>query len=133
MTKEAKEYTEKQLAFLDALAGPARGNIREAMNIAGYSQQTKQAEVVGKLREEIMERATMILAMNAPKAAFGIIGVLDDPSAMGARNSVSAAREILDRTGIVKKEQIEVKGPEGGIFIMPPKQVTNDGPDDNLA
>jgi hypothetical protein len=103
------------------------------MNIAGYSQQTKQAEVVGKLREEIMERATMILAMNAPKAAFGIIGVLDDPSAMGARNSVSAAREILDRTGIVKKEQIEVKGPEGGIFIMPPKQVTNDEPDDNLA
>jgi hypothetical protein len=133
MTKDAKEYTEKQLAFLDALAGPARGNIREAMNIAGYSSQTKQAEVVGKLREEIIERATMILAMNAPKAAFGIIGVLDDPSAMGARNSVSAAREILDRTGIVKKEQVEVKGPEGGIFIMPPKQVTNDEPDDNLA
>jgi hypothetical protein len=52
---------------------------------------------------------------------------------MGARNSVSAAREILDRTGIVKKEQVEVKGPEGGIFIMPPKQVTNDEPDDNLA
>jgi hypothetical protein len=64
--------------------------------------------------------------MNAPKAAWGVISVLDDPSAMGARNAVAAAREILDRTGLVKKEQVEVKGPEGGIFIMPPKKVAND-------
>lgn len=133
MSKEPKVYTEKQQAFLDALIGPARGNIREAMNIAGYSGETKQSEVVGPLRDEIIERASMVLAMNAPRAAFGIVGVLDDPSAMGARNSVSAAREVLDRTGIVKKEQVEVRGPEGGIFIMPPKQVTNDEPDDNLA
>lgn len=133
MSKEPKIYTEKQQAFLDALIGPARGNIREAMNIAGYSSGTKQSEVVGPLRDEIIERASMVLAMNAPRAAFGIVGVLDDPSAMGARNSVAAAREVLDRTGIVKKEQVEVKGPEGGIFIMPPKQVTNDEPDDNMA
>ena len=133
MSKEPKGYTEKQQAFLDALIGPARGNIREAMNIAGYSGETKQSEVVGPLRDEIIERASMVLAMNAPRAAFGIVGVLDDPSAMGARNSVAAAREVLDRTGIVKKEQVEVRGPEGGIFIMPPKQVTNDEPDDNMA
>ena len=44
-----------------------------------------------------------MLAMNAPKAALDIIDVLDDPSAMGARNSISAAREILDRNGLVKK------------------------------
>ena len=42
----------------------------------------------------------MMLAMNAPKAAFGIVDVLDDPSAMGACNQLSAAREILDRTGL---------------------------------
>lgn len=133
MTEEKKHYTEKQQAFLDALAGPARGDIREAMNIAGYSSSTKISEVVNGLRDEIIERATMVLAMNAPKAAFSIIGVLDDPSAMGARNSVAAARELLDRTGIVKKEQVEVKGPEGGIFIMPPKQVTIDDSEDNMA
>ena len=50
-----------------------------------------------------MERAGLMLAMNAPKAAFGTVDVLDDPSAMGARNSISAAREVLDRTGLVKK------------------------------
>tara|TARA_E500000178_G_C16888157_1_gene692286 strand:- start:441 stop:833 length:393 start_codon:yes stop_codon:yes gene_type:complete len=117
-----KELTEKQRAFLDALVGVARGDIRAAMTEAGYSTNTSTSEVVGPLKDEIIERTSQLLALNAPKAAFGVIGVLDDPSAMGARNSVSAAREILDRTGLVKREQIEVKGPEGGIFIMPPKR-----------
>lgn len=123
---DGKTYTAKQVAFLDALVGSARGNIREAMREAGYSDNTRISEVVDPLKEEIIERSQMLLAMNAPKAAFGMLNVLDDPSAMGARNAVSAAKEILDRTGLVKKEQIEVKGPEGGIFIMPPKQVAND-------
>jgi len=118
--------SEKQEAFLDALMGEGRGNIREAMRIAGYSDATKTTEVVGPLREEILDRAGMMLAMNAPKAAFGIVSVLDDPSALGARNSISAAREVLDRTGLVKKEQIEVSNVGGGIFILPPKTANND-------
>ena len=63
----------------------------------------------------------MMLAINAPKAAFGIVDMLDDPSAMGARNSISAAREVLDWTGLVKKEQLEVTVNTGGISIVPPK------------
>ena len=118
--------SEKQEAFLDALMGEGRGNIREAMRIAGYSDATKTTEVVGPRREEILDRAGMMLAMNAPKAAFGIVSVLDDPSALGARNSISAAREVLDRTGLVKKEQIEVSNVGGGIFILPPKTANND-------
>jgi hypothetical protein len=127
-----KKLTEKQEMFLDALVTDARGNIREAMRIAGYSDTTKMHEVVASLKEQITERASMVLAMNAPKAAFGIVGVLDDPSAMGARNSVAAAREILDRTGLVKKEQVEVTGPENGLFILPPKKIDTDelGPED---
>lgn len=129
MSAEDKKLTEMQEAFLEALTGPARGNIREAMNMAGYSANTRINEVVGPLREQIIERSSMMLAMNAPKAVFGVINTLDDPSAMGARNAVAAAREILDRTGLVKKEQVEVKGPEGGIFIMPPKKVADDSDD----
>ena len=116
-----KTLTPKQEDFLEALLGEARGNIRAAMDIAGYSRTTKTAEVVGPLKEEITERAGMMLAMNAPKAAFGIVDVLDDPSALGARNAISAAREVLDRTGLVKKEQVEVTANTGGIFILPPK------------
>jgi len=127
-----EEFTEKQSAFLEALTGEARGNIRQAMNLAGYAKTTKMSEVVRPLQDEIIKRASLMLAMNTPKAAFGIVGVLDDPSAMGARNAVAAAREILDRTGLIKKEQIEVKGAEGGIFILPPKKAGPDelGPED---
>lgn len=121
MSDNEKKYTEKQLAFLEALMGEARGNIRAAMDAAGYSKTTKSSEVVGSLKDDIIEQASLMLAINAPKAAFGIINVLEDPSAMGARNSISAAREVLDRTGLVKKEQIEVTSASGGMFILPPK------------
>ena len=126
MDAQKKSLTDKQSAFLEALLGEARGNIRAAMDIAGYSKTTATTEVVGPLREEITERAGMMLAINAPKAAFGIIDVLDDPSALGARNAISAAREVLDRTGLVKKEQVEVSGNAGGIFILPPKTANDD-------
>jgi len=121
-----KKLTDKQAAFLEALLGEARGNIQAAMDIAGYAKNTKTTEVVGPLKEEITERAGMMLAMNAPKAAFGIIDVLDDPSALGVRNVISAAREVLDRTDLVKKEQVEVSGNAGGIFILPPKTANDD-------
>ena len=120
-TTTEKTYTEKQTAFLEALLGEARGDIRTAMTISGYAKTTKAAEVVSSLKEEITERASMMLAMNAPKAAFGIADVLNDPSSLGARNAISAAREVFDWSGLVKKEQIEVTDNSVGIFVLPPK------------
>jgi|TARA_B100000524_G_scaffold332544_1_gene219817 hypothetical protein len=119
---EPKKYSEKQEKFLEALCSEARGNIRQAMTIAGYSVTTSINSVVKPLKEEIIERSQMLLAMNTPKATLGLIGVLDDPESMGARNTVAAASQILDRTGIIKKEQIEVKSDKGGLFILPPKK-----------
>ena len=127
MIDEAKVLTDKQRAFLDALLGEAKGNHRKAMDIAGYAKTTKISEVTGSLNKEIMKATEDIISLNAPKAAFGIIGVLDDPSAMGARNSIAAAVQILDRIGLVKKEQVEVTNKGGGIFILPPKAVDDVG------
>ena len=121
-----KTLTPKQEAFLEALLGEARGHIRAAMDIAGYSRTTKTAEVVGPRKEEITERPGMMLAMNESKAAFGIVDVLDYPSAMGARNAISAALEVLDQTGLVKKEQVEVTANTGGMFILLPKTTANE-------
>ena len=119
---DEKKYTDKQLIFLEALLSEeCKGNLRKAMNLAGYSKTTSITEVVSSLKDEINERASMMLAMNAPKAAWGMVDVLDDPGAMGARNSIAAAAQILDRTGLIKKEQIEVKNTGGAMFILPPK------------
>jgi hypothetical protein len=121
MEKPKKQLTDKQTAFLEHLLGDARGNIRLAMDMAGYAKTTAVQEVVGNLRDEIMDRTSMMMALNAPKAAFGITDVLDDPSAMGAKNAIAAAKEVLDRTGLVKKEKVEVETNCGSMFILPPK------------
>ena len=80
MTQVAKTQTEKQTAFLEALLEEARGDIRSAMTIANYAKTTKTAEVDNSLKAEITEQALMMLAMNAPTAAFSIIDVLTNPS-----------------------------------------------------
>jgi hypothetical protein len=117
-----RKYTEKQLAFLDAMAGEAKGNINQAIKLAGYGN-VSHRDVVPYLQEELIAIAEYILAYNGAKAAFGMVGVLDDPTALGAKNSVAAAKEVLDRIGIVKKEKLEVSTDEGnGIFILPAKR-----------
>lgn len=72
------------------------------MDYAGYGQTTKTAEAVGSLNEEITEHASMMLARIAPQAA------LNDPSSLGAKTAILAAHELLDRSSLMKKKQIEV-------------------------
>ncbi len=120
MTK--KKLNERQEALISALVGEANGDLRLAMNIAGYSKNTSIKEAITPIKEEVIEAAQLMVAMNAPRAAAGLTSVITDPSALGARNIVSAAREILDRSGVIKSEQIEVKGPENAVFILPPQQ-----------
>jgi hypothetical protein len=133
MSEEKKVLTEKQEALLEALFGEANGNVRHAMRIAGYSDTAKTNEVLKGVRDEVIERATTMLALHAPKATFSMLGVLDDPGAMGARNAVAAAREILDRAGLVKREQVEVKSTGQAIFVLPPKKVADYSDEDDTT
>ena len=92
------------------------------MRIAGYSDSTKVAHTAKELRGEIRETTETLLAMYAPKAAYALTSVLDNPNTFNAKHIISAAKEVLDRTGLVKKEQVEITSNSGGIFILPPKQ-----------
>ena len=118
-----RPLTEQQQRFVDALMGEAKGNYTKAMRIAGYSESSTVRNVMASepLRKALIEAAEYTLAINAPKAALGITGVIDDPTALGAKNLVTAAKEVLDRTGIVKTEKMEVKADSGTMFILPPK------------
>lgn len=119
---EPRELTEKQAKFLEALFGEANGDYTQAMKLAGYANPQQHMMVMKPLREEIIERATMMLAANAPKAAFKLGGLLDNPTELGAKEIVSVAREILDRVGIVKvdKQELKVEAPHG-LFFLPAK------------
>ena len=124
--KENKELTEQQQKFIDALFGEANGSPKKAGEIAGYSQ-FSYSKVVKSLKDEILERAEYSLAFNSAKAVKGLVNALDDDGTTpGANIRMEAAKQILDRTGLVKKEKIDITGKMAhGIFILPPKDGTN--------
>ena len=121
---ELTKLTAKQTLFLDALVSEdAMGDLRTAMRLAGYSDNTKVAYMARELRKEIREAAETLLAMYAPKAAYALTSILDNPDTFNARHIISASKEILDRTGLGVKSQMEVAvSTHNPIFILPPKQ-----------
>ena len=69
------------------------------MRIVRYSDHTKVAHTAKELRGEIREATETLLALYAPKAAYALTSVLENPDTFNARHLISAAKEILDRTG----------------------------------
>lgn len=121
---ERRILTSKQRLFLDALiSDEVMGDLRTAMRIAGYSDNTKVAHTAKELKREIREATELLLAMYAPKAAFALTSVLDNPDTFNARHLISAAKEVLDRTGLGVRSQLDLStNTHGSIFILPPKQ-----------
>jgi hypothetical protein len=121
MPDKNRKLTELQQRFLDALAGPAKGNMREAMDMAGYSENTMPHHVYGTLAEEITEIAQKLIAANSVKAAVSMVGILDNPNVPGNLNLLSAAKELLDRAGVAKKVDDKTTIKADTIFILPQK------------
>lgn len=133
MTK-TKELNELQIKFLEALFGEAKGDILTAKRLAGYSEQTKNVDIIRVLREEIIEQAHLILAMNSPRASLEMIGLMVDPNQAGATTKIKAVTEILNRVGVVSEkntQDVNLKVPSGGLFIMPAKGSNSPSPDES--
>ena len=116
----ARELNERQQKFLDVLFEEAGGDVVAAKKLAGYSENTPTTAIVKGLKEEILEATQMYMARNAPKAAMAMTGALFDPTELGIRDKMAAAKELLDRTGLVKTEKMQVEA-SGGVMLMPPK------------
>ena len=117
-----RELTERQTAFLDALFGDAQGNPRIAGELAGYAPSSFQT-VVTSLKNEIIDQAENVLALHSPQAAFQLINGLEaDGGTPGMNTRMDAAKEILNRVGVVKKEKVDINMQSlGGLFILPAK------------
>ena len=124
----ARELNEKQQLFLEVLFDEAGGDMVAAKKLAGYADTTPTTSIVKGLKEEILEATQMYMARNAPKAALAMTGALYDPTELGIRDKMSAAKELLDRVGLVKTEKMEVKA-SGGVMLMPPKATTDEDDD----
>jgi hypothetical protein len=116
----ARQLNERQQKFLNVLFEEAGGDVVAAKKLAGYAETSSTTEIVRGLKEEILEATQMYMARNAPKAAMAMTGALYDPTELGIRDKMSAAKELLDRTGLIKTEKVQVEA-SGGVMLMPPK------------
>ena len=121
----ARQLTAKQQVLLNALFDEAGGSVILAKKIAGYADTSSTSEIVKGLKEEILEATQLYMARNAPQAAVAMAGALMDPTELGIRDKMVAAKELLDRTGLVKTEKMQVEA-SGGVMLMPPKAVVED-------
>jgi hypothetical protein len=123
---QKRNLTDMQEKFLDVLFAEARGNPREAARLAGYSENS-YSKVIRNLKKEITELAENHLSTHSAQAANRLITLLDeDGTTPQASIRLAAANSILDRVGLVKKDQLDINMKAlHGIFILPAKDGTD--------
>ena len=119
----AKELTEKQRKFLDVLFDEANGDVTQAKLLAGYAPTSSTSDIVRGIKDEVLDATQMYMARNAPRAAVAMVSGINDPTELGLREKMTAAKELLDRTGLVKTEKMQVES-TGGVMLMPVKNVS---------
>ena len=120
---QEKSLTDTQEKFLDALFGEAQGNPKKAGELAGYSEHS-YPKVLRNLKQEIVSRAENYLAVHSARAATKMVNMLDeDGTTPHANIRLEAAKQILDRIGVVKKDSLDINMKAAhGIFILPAKE-----------
>ena len=121
----ARTLTERQQKFLDVLFDEAAGDVVLAKKLAGYSESTATSHVVDALKDEIADRTRSFFARTAPKAAVSMANAIVDPTELGIKEKMVAAKDLLDRAGLGKIEKVDVTS-GGGIFYLPAKEGTNE-------
>ena len=121
----ARTLTERQQRFLEVLFDDAGGDVVAAKKLAGYGDNSSTSAIVEALKDEIAEKTRTYFARTAPKAAYALMGALQDPTELGIKEKMIAAKDVLDRAGLGKVDKVDVTS-GGGIFYLPPKEGTNE-------
>jgi hypothetical protein len=121
----ARNLTEKQQRFLEVLFDEANGDAVTAKKLAGYTPESSTSAIVEALKDEIGEKTRLYFARTAPKAAMAMVGALSDPTELGIKEKMVAAKDLLDRAGLGKTDKVEVSS-GGGVFYLPPKEGSNE-------
>jgi len=115
-----KQLTEKQQKFLDVLFEEAQGDPVVAKKLAGYADGVASTQIVNSLSDEIADLTKKFIAQSSTKAAYTMFSVMTEPTDLGVKEKMLAAKDILDRAGFVKTDKVEVKANEP-LFILPAK------------
>lgn len=94
---------------------------QEAAAEAGYAANYGYA-LKKRLAKHIVAETEHYLALHAPKAARKMVDSIDNE--MPNPVNLSAAKEVLDRVGVTRKDHIETTTIKANIFILPEKKPT---------
>jgi hypothetical protein len=122
----ARALTDNQQRFLQVLFEEANGDVVTAKKLAGYSDATSTTTIVEALKDEITDATRSYFARIAPRAAVSMGNALLDPTELGIRDKMAAAKDLLDRAGLGKVERVDVTSGGGGIFYLPAKEGSNE-------
>jgi len=116
----ARNLTEKQQKFLDVLFEEAGGNLSTARKLAGYADGVSSKAIAESLSEEIADLTKKFISSSAVKAAYSMFEVMNSPTDLGNKEKMAAAKDVLDRSGFIKTEKVEVSA-ANPLFILPQK------------
>ena len=120
-----RNLTDKQQKFLDVLFEEAGGNLVKAKKLAGYADAVTSRQVAEPLAEEIAALTKKFIASSATKAAYSMFEIMNNPTDLGNKEKMAAAKDVLDRGGFVKTEKVEVTA-ASPLFILPQKDNENE-------
>lgn len=126
-------YSDQQLKFVEVFldVSSQNGSYREAgkaaLKAANYGEHVRISHVMPYVRELVIEAFQNDLVTKIPKLLFRLEEIVDNPNIPGAKRLIDVCSTLLDRAGIVKKEEstITVKSPDG-VLILPSKQTLNE-------
>jgi hypothetical protein len=121
-----RNLTEQQRKFLEVLFDEAQGDAVAAKKLAGYAPESSTSSIVESLKDEIADKTRSYFARIAPKAAVSMGSALVDPTELGIKEKMLAAKDLLDRAGLGKVDKVDVSSSSGGIFYLPPKEGKNE-------
>jgi len=116
----ARNLTEKQQKFLEVLFDGAEGNLAKAKKLAGYAEGVSTKQVVDPIAEHIADITKRFIATSTTKAAYSMFEVMNNPTDLGNKEKMVAAKDLLDRGGFAKTEKVEVSA-ANPLFILPEK------------
>ena len=118
------KLTDKQETFLTTLVENG-GRVKEAMEVAGYHPASR-SNLIKAGKHEIIERTRQHLASSSVQAANRLIDGLDADGTIPSSQMevrLRAANDILDRTGVSKRQEIAMESKVlHGIVLLPAKK-----------
>ena len=105
---------------IEVLFDGAEGNLAKAKKLAGYADGVSTKQVVDPIAEHIADITKRFIATSTTKAAYSMFEVMNNPTDLGNKEKMVAAKDLLDRGGFAKTEKVEVSA-ANPLFILPEK------------